>query len=299
MRGELRVLQGNYNTNKWVAKLREVISGMTLKEAAERLSISQAKLSRVLNGAYPNAEEEAKRLVSEWETHSEKSFTEKAEFETSFQRQARIVMELCLRFKKMGVVTAPSGCGKTYVSIKFKKEKGNQVFYFRPTEVATTGSLLEALGEALQIKTTYGTLEFRLKRIIKKLAERGTQLVIVDEADVLGETKRPSTAVKMFAVFRQIAEAGIGVVLVGLPSLREHLKTLPGYMTNRMVFEVDGREPDEEELLAFLRMKGVPEDPKVIASCEGAGFFRYLDMYAQLIEEGLSAETAYAVLWRG
>ena len=362
-----------------IERLSELISGQNISQAAQMLNISRPKLSRILKGDYPGAEAEAARLCAVIERTSPRAASRQTgaspsetgdtkvgpaacdtparaassapEMETAFQRQARVVLGLCARFRRMGVITAPSGSGKTHLCLSFLEDsasnngnlpgdgtfpgsatnttnpatpgamKAMKAVYFRPSEMATTGSMLESLGKVLGLKTGYGTLEARLSRIIDELKKSDTSLLIVDEADVLAETKRPSTAVRMYSVFRQIAEAGIGIALVGLPTLRDFLRRLPGYMANRLVFDVDGNAPNAREMMDFFRIyifeglkegndgveaPGEPPDvsshpltARILEAARAAGYFRYLSMLREITAQGVPLETAYSLLWRG
>lgn len=267
--------------------------GLSLTELARRLSCSKSKISMVLNGKYENAQNEAAEMLKRL------SVTE-AGFSTVEQQTIEAILSFCREDMELGLVVGISGMGKTHVCKKFESEHAD-VFRFQPTEFSTTRSLLRSMGDALGVKV-YGTIEERLKKVIGAIRQKGYRLLIIDEADVLDDNKKGSSVIRKFAVFRQMFEAGIGVVLVGLPGLDDAINRLPGYIQNRISYFRKYDRISRESMRRYLEQM-VPEadeesTSEAIENAEANGGFRYLRMFAEKGKK-IGYKSVLGIIWAG
>jgi len=276
MKGEVMKvvsLQNGSSVEALASFIRE--QGLSVKEVAKRVRCSVAKVSQVLNGKYRDAE----AVAEEWLRRLKEN--EKGEFLTTAQQALMRILKWTQEDKEMALVVGESGVGKSFCVERFARENEG-VFVFRPTELSSPGGMLRELGLALGIKV-YGSNEERLKRIVSEVKGRYS-LVIVDEADVLCESRQWASVVKKLSVFRQMMEAGVGVVLVGLPVLEEVIRQMPGYFQNRIGYFLEIKV-SEAELKRFVEVMAPEMERRwqevAIEKAKKGGFFRFLKMFCE------------------
>ena len=123
------------------------------------------------------------------------------------------------RYATMGIVTAPSGCGKSIATLFGQKTIESRYQRVLPatirvkleprsTTVAFTDTILDALGE----KSKGRTIDARAKDAAKGLRRNDLRLIILDEGDRLKEDN--------FEVVRYLLDrAGCPFLIVGLPHI--------------------------------------------------------------------------------
>jgi DNA transposition AAA+ family ATPase len=135
---------------------------------------------------------------------------------TSIGSTIREVLELCRTLRCQGIVTGPSGIGKTREAMRFVDEYAEEVIFVRlGVAVRCLGTLLTLIYEKIGSMYARSNNAF-IKCIIEKL-EWHPKLLVIDEAHFL--------TWEMWECLREIHdEAKVGIAYLGQPRLVSQMK---------------------------------------------------------------------------
>jgi DNA transposition AAA+ family ATPase len=204
---------------------------------------------------------------------------------TPGQKQAWLLLDLVRKQRDFAVLVGKSGVGKTWVANRYNEKQGGD--YYTAQLGQSLGGLLSDLCRLWGLPAEGGN---DAKQARLRQAARG-RFLIVDEADLLIGNRTRRHVLRMVEVFRQLYEAGAGVVLVGLPALHISLSDAgETYVFSRIGYLRQlGAPPDELLAVHWRSLVGQYEDAvgktgPVIAHAKRAGFFRYLEKLAELVK---------------
>lgn len=219
---------------------------------------------------------------------------------TPGQKQAWVLMELVRRQSDFAVLIGSSGVGKTWVARRYRQEFAADLYTAKLGQ--SPGALLSALCRTWNLSPDGGN-DVKLDRLMR--AARG-RFLIVDEADLLIGNRTRRHVLRLVEIFRQIYEAGAGVVLVGLPVLHRALSEAgETYVFSRIGYLRQLGEPSEDFLAMHWRRlvgshaRAVEKTGPVVAQARRGGFFRYLEKLADLVNLlGGDVEEALGLMFR-
>jgi hypothetical protein len=202
--------------------------------------------------------------------------------EVPYSRGQRLFMgslQAIVRNEDFGVLTGPSGAGKSHVLRAFRAEHVDHVFF----KARSRMSVPDVVSQLCRLFSIADTGSCDARRI--KLGEVAFgRLLIVDEADLLVKGRRPAQVDQHIEVFRELAEAGCIVILIGLPILKESIaRCCDDYTFSRIGYWYGMSAPTAKELENFwlTRTAGLagaaPEAKAVAGDARSRGYFRYLD----------------------
>lgn len=221
---------------------------------------------------------------------------------TDGQRLMWAVLRATVEDQELCLLTALSGCGKTYLIERYR-EAYPETLVYRPLRGISQSGLLEDLCRLFGVPYS-GSNDTRRRRLLD--AAKGRVLVI-DEADLLVVGRYARQAVDRLEIYRQLQERGAAVALVGLPGLVQTIVTGgETYVFSRIGYARTAAPPSQDELATYWRaqMAGYPQAGaragQVALSAARHGHLRYLDKLARRTRafdgDVASAET---LLFRG
>jgi len=226
----------NQANSKLLTEVKSLIESEQLSgnEVARLSGISGAALSQWLSGKYPANPEELEKKIAAWLQRRQEVAALPFQGVERFQRVAKTVVYThvtstirhCHLQGKIGVVTSPSGTGKSTAIGDYRdKNPGSIVIKCHPS--FPIRSVLQEIARRGNIEVR-GNIHEVLMAICEKLKGSG-KVIILDEAEHL---KAP-----VLDIVRGIYdEAGVGIVYVGLPRLAATMRSLRGeyqYIWNR------------------------------------------------------------------
>jgi DNA transposition AAA+ family ATPase len=274
MRYKTKTITMNDNQNKGNSQLlaevkalmeAEQISGNALSKLC---GISGASVSQWLGGIYPANPKELEKKISAWLQRRREVDALPLQGVERFQSVVKTVvynqvtgsLRQCHLYGKIGVVTSPSGTGKTTAIRDYVAQNpGSIAIDCHPTfpmrsvlqEIAKQGGI-EARGNVHEV----------LMAICDKLKGSG-KVIILDEAEHLKPT--------VLDVVRRIYDlSGVGIVYVGLPRFAATVRGLRGeyqYIWNRCRVKREVQRGRKEIVADLVLLIGsVMEDPEPISS---------------------------------
>ncbi|MDP4176283.1 MAG: AAA family ATPase [Bacteroidota bacterium] len=195
----------------------------SLNLAAQAMGISGSRLSQFLSGSYKGNIQETTEIVGNYIqlVGERKSIVEKVDFVMT--KNAKKVLDLARLIhieKGLGVLTGRAGLGKSMALQRYKAGHKDVIYL----EVNTTFSAKILLSKICQQcgLISKGHLNYLLDSIIDRLKDTG-RLLIVDQAEYL-----PDKALDILRTIHD--EAGIGLLLAGLPRLLNNIKGIGGIL---------------------------------------------------------------------
>ncbi|MGD9504540.1 MAG: AAA family ATPase [Syntrophobacteraceae bacterium] len=285
-------------------------SGMRIGELAEASGKSKATVSQVINEKYQGRQEVINEIRALLEARAgvvepacQETLPSSAAVEIGFtpgQKQAWVLMDLVRQQRDFAVLVGASGVGKTWVASRYSAEKGGDFYTAQLGQ--SLGGLLSDLCKLWGLPSE-GANDAKQARL--RAAARG-RFLIVDEADLLVGHRTRRHVLRLVEVFRQVYEAGAGVVLVGLPTLHAALSNAgETYVFSRIGYlRRLGNPPDELLAMHWKQLVGswagaVEKTGPVVAQAKRAGFFRYVEKLAELVKVfGGDVEEALGLMFR-
>ncbi len=243
-------------------ELKELLqkSGINTQQIASDLNISKSAVYQALRGEY-QGKKDVSQKIEDYLVKKIAAGQQSPNFLTSGQKQVLTILHYTLQDKEFAIVTGPSGVGKSYACREFCNKRPG-CLYLKMIDGMSYGDVVDSLLEPFSVHVK-GPIHRRFLRLIQVLKDNDVKMVIADEADLF--TKGSSaTFLKKVSIFREIYEAGIGVMLVGLPDLEKKLRdSEERYIYSRIGYarKLKGIEPDELE--QFWIHLGGPETNEV------------------------------------
>jgi DNA transposition AAA+ family ATPase len=185
---------------------------------ANEIGSSKSTLNQWINGSYPGDNEAIDHKVSAFldtrEMRDSLTLKPIKEFiETDLWDQFKSVSDNCLAVNTIGVFTAEAGLGKTYACDHYRNLNPN-IVHIEADHGYTSRALIGEIAQNINVDDK-GNIHELSKRVFKALKDSG-RLILVDEAEHL-----PYRALE---ILRRIHDkSGVGVVLAGMPRLRQNL----------------------------------------------------------------------------
>jgi len=210
------------------AELRQALSslidsGTSIADLADLAGTSRSSISRFLNEpgwGSPQLIAKIERLVERLHNRSAAATTVKVSEDgfvwTADANEVFWVCELSMQNRRLGVIVAPPGTGKTFALERFVRNKPDSVVFVRANPNMSSAGLCIRIGQQLGLNLVNGqSLDYMVDSIVARLRE-DPKLVIIDEADYL--TSKAS--LRRMELLRTIYdESGCGMVLCGMPRL--------------------------------------------------------------------------------
>lgn len=259
----------------------------SLTEIASDLGVSKATVSLVNQGKYNGSSETKERIEKRLGRRSSattasssvQSRGDDLPFETSGQRILRSLLQATLEDREFSLITGPSGVGKTHVAQRFVMTIP-RAHYFKVQANLSTGGLTAVLCDLLQIHAT-GNNEQRLLRLKAAIRDGACELLVLDEADLFVNQRRPTEFIGKIEICRELFESGLAVALVGLPSLEEAIRShTQSYIWSRLGYFAPLQAPHPDELYAFCQLCGLTGSSDQITWANRRGYFRLLKKIA-------------------
>ena len=250
---------------------------------------SASTVSQVLNGKYQGRAEVLDEMFAALETFEETCEAPQAlkgttVYLTEGEKLITGILHLTYQTRAFCALVGPSGVGKTYTTGLFAKSHPNTA-YVRCADGMCQGDVVNMLLENIG-GPAYGTKTQRMRRAIAAMRDSGTQLLLVDEADLLVTDGSKPAILRKLSVLREIHEAGIGVAMIGLESFEPALRLVgETYVTSRLDYFRRVKDTTTEELAYFLSTLGIdPETPEArhaISLAPKRGSLRLISKFAQ------------------
>ncbi len=192
-------------------------------EVARITGKSAATVSQVLSGKYKGRPETCGEMAASLQEHfAAPAVIQDGKWRTHGQTVIYSMLSLTYEDQEMSCITGPSGIGKTYTARTFATER-EDVLYWRARDGMSVGDVLSSLLSEVGAPD-HGTNTKKLFRLIEALKARQVCMVICDEADLLVNEQNKGRLMKKLVCFRELYEAGIAVVLLGLDSFELSLR---------------------------------------------------------------------------
>lgn len=199
-------------------------SGKNIQAICMMMARSTAAISQYINKKYQgNVAEIEKQVRILLDRHENLQFVENiGEFcVTHASRLMWEVLQFCDAKAKMGVITAPSGSGKTRVAAQYKLKNPASIFMTADITKTRPGTVIRKLAYVANVKnTTSGALSDLLDAMVEKL--RGSKrMILIDDAHFLSW--------EAFEAVRKVHDcAHVGVVYIGQERMYEQMKGAEG-----------------------------------------------------------------------
>jgi len=284
------------------------LSGLTLKEVAQRLGKSVSTVSDVINGNYNTGKAELYRVAIE--KICDEKISELAQLKIGANTNEAWLSLAQLKIKErlermigsglsfFELVLGDSGMGKTHILKEMAKKPGVVYVKARASQSASAfmSMLLKAMGEK-----AYGNTDEKLERFCEVVEDTKTKLIIVDEADLFAKDK-DATFERKFELLREVFEyanankLGVTVVAVGLSLLKKRIDKLGGYLQSRLTYSPE-MTLSVDELETIGRIKGIDEDmDKFLANGRNARLFeKAANNIALGYDQRVAANLVYSV----
>lgn len=217
-------------------------NNLSLSKLAERCTVSSGTLSRIFRGTYgAELNSVCQRLTVARETYAG-SVANPDFIMTSLARRMWSIFHEARDLACVHILWGKMGSGKTTAAENYKEQHNHgRTAYYRCGAATSFTVFLAELAASMGITAkNRGHQDVRLE--IKRLMAVGQRLLIVDELHEIFETCHPNTAVKIAEFFREIHDcAKCGLVLIGTPVLRKHLKEGP---LKDILAQLVNRSPD-------------------------------------------------------
>lgn len=181
-------------------------------QLANKIGISTAVLSQVLNGSYKYEQQNhAWKLI-------EKFFStfEKTVYETTVLKKVFLTLNMAYADNKIAVITSRAGTGKTTAQIQYCLINPDAAF-IRVTAIFNTKYLLEKMLDAVGSPHAGMNLQTMMEALYD-ITSRKKKIFIVDEAERL--------SIRQLDLLRDLYDTGnIGLALIGLNNLKRLLTT--------------------------------------------------------------------------
>jgi DNA transposition AAA+ family ATPase len=199
----------------WRAK-----SGYSLKEIENKLSRSQAAISRYLNFRYagdlPGIEADIRSLL-----RREQSYRPAPESD-AFCATSQVVViwevaEFCRKKLKMGAAVGPAGTSKTKTALELKRKYPATILITVDLTQRSMGAILRALSRELSLSWAGYSRDTIFEKIAASLLGR-QKFIIVDEAHLLSW--------EAWEIMRSLWDrAPCGVLFLGMPRTLSHMRS--------------------------------------------------------------------------
>lgn len=258
-----------------VARREEKGRPLSQNTIAQAIGVSPAVISHFLKRTYEGDIDKValllKAYVEREEAKDEGGLLKVPFVETRPAKAMLVAIRTCHRYGRMGAVLSGSGTGKTTTIKQAVKEDPSLIVLTAWSQIGAVG-VQQELCDALKMGDG-GNSRALMKRLKHKLANKG-RCLIVDDAHTL--------AFGSLDALRYIHDqTGVGIVLVGIPSLARHLTSkseeyeqiasrvsgriyeLPEFSLDdaRLMFEAVMSERDVDRALNLLK-----SDPQTMAS---------------------------------
>jgi len=224
-------------------RLKVENEGATVAGIAREIGKSHTAVSRFLSGSLASKEimDKLAELKDRWDADSgfqpaepepePRVYRRSIDFiRTEDAQQVIAICDLCQAEREIGAIIGPAGTGKTTALLKFCEMNPDAV-YVRGDVSMTAKELLLEIGDRLGIDAGYGSIRSVMRKIVTRLKERPS-LLIIDEADLL-----VSFTVRKMELLRTVHdEARMGLVLCGMPRLAGYLLRGPSMKENLAQF---------------------------------------------------------------
>lgn len=283
--------------------------GKTLGEICVEIGLSRATISQVINGKYQGKPEVVGRVEqyltelapdeAEAVRDTEVSEVSECEFRlTQGQKRGMVILNMLRSKRKFGVLIGSSGIGKTRLLEEFQKYH-KEVFILRILEGQSKSGILTEICDLWGIQT-HGTKDQKIKRLHE--AANG-KCLCVDEADNLTRNRTGKHLLELIAIFRNLYEAGASIILVGLNSIVDDVKSIKEtYILSRLRYCKIIDDPDESDMMRMWACKGVDTESSVLSTitqqAKKNGFFRFLNELSDAVSELGSIEEALPVMFK-
>jgi DNA transposition AAA+ family ATPase len=201
-------------------ELRQMMEerGISMTAISRAIGRSAAAISQYLSNTYQGnvtqLEDELKGFLQRQKERLKKPKLELDFVYTTAARKTFEVSRLCHLDGEMGLIYGEAGIGKT-VAVKEYTKRNQDTVLIEADLGYTAKILLGEIHKALGLGDGKGNIHGMMERIIDRLKGSG-RLIIVDEAEHL-----PYRALELL---RRIHDkAGVGIVLAGMPRLRENI----------------------------------------------------------------------------
>ena len=196
--------------------------GITQAQVAKSLNISSSQISQYMAGKYAGNSEKTEQILTSYIDREYKVQANRLDALEYYQTyNAKNIEKLCTMThisKTMGVVIGRAGLGKT-TALKHYAEKNAGTIYVEANMTYTSKNFLRSLGMQFYLGSQPTLFDFQME-IVERLKHTG-RLMIIDQAEYLTE--------KSLDMIRTIHDnAGVGVVLAGLPLLESNIKGKAG-----------------------------------------------------------------------
>lgn len=202
-----------------MARREEKGRALSQQQIAGAIGVSPAVISHFLKRTYDGDVDKVAQLLKAFvereETKDEGGLLKVPFVETAPAMKMLQVIKYCHKYGRMGAVLSGSGTGKTTTIRQAVKEDPSLIVLTAWAQIGAVG-VQQELCDALKMADS-GNSRALMKRLKHKLAEKG-RCVIVDDAHTL--------AFGSLDALRYIHDqTGVGLVLVGIPSLARHLSS--------------------------------------------------------------------------
>ncbi|MFZ5826523.1 MAG: AAA family ATPase [Bacillota bacterium] len=215
-----------------------VESGRNLSDIADLAGVSRPSVSRFLNEeSYGSPQvirkiEHAVAILDGTAPVPQVEVTSDGFVKTTDAREVWGICDLALQNRRLGVIVAPPGTGKTFALERYVSQVPEAV-YVRANPNMSAAGLCIRIGQQLGLDLRNGqSLDYMVDQIVARLKEE-PRLLIIDEADYLTS----KISMRRMELLRTIYdEARCGMVLCGMPRLQIALTTGLGMKDNLSQF---------------------------------------------------------------
>lgn len=192
---------------------------LSQQQIADSIGVSAAVMSHFLKRAYDGDIDKValllKSFVEREEAKDEGGLLKVPFVETAPAVKMLQIIKYCHKYGRMGAVLSGSGTGKTTTIRQAVKDDPSLIVLTAWAQIGSVG-IQQELCDALKLSDC-GNSRALMKRLKHKLTDKG-RCVIVDDAHTL--------AFGSLDAIRYIHDqTGVGIVLVGIPSLARHLSS--------------------------------------------------------------------------
>lgn len=271
-------------------RLNEHLTSRNLskQDAADMMGVPRSTLSRFLNSLDYSSTDLVERVQS-WLNRQENPednqvlVTADGFVKTSAALEIAAAFSIAQQQRRLTVAVGYPGIGKTKTAEQLVAQNPGTVLVRANSNMSCAGLCIR-IGQQLGLDLRNGqSLDFMIDSIVQELRIR-PRVLIIDESDYL-VTK---TSLRKVEILRTILdEAHIGMLILGMPRLLDHLTAGPNMRDNlaqlysRVAFLRVLGSATEEEIRAFLRPWQIDSDAFMLLYKLGAqkerGNFRRLD----------------------